>query len=792
MYKLIYDSSFKDLNENTIKIEIFKDTEDATTSSELLCTAEAIEINYETNDDVFKPLKCSDCQINVLTTKVLTDLYTALNNQIYCTIYKNGKLIWYGFGVPCLYQTDYSDEYNSLALQFNDILSSAENYKYTYIDKKQSIVSFYQIIKSIIGKIDTNNLIKNIYVHNTKKVNDSTELLNNLHILDRNFFDEANEAENCKDILSYIARYMNMTCYYFADSLYFVDYTNIHLINQYTKYNLLNDTNTITTINNDVINVNQNIYESNASIAINEQYNKIVVIANSNSNNTVTPEFNDSDDLINQNSDPNKFYETNRTISDKNYTFLNAFFKSKNDWNWQKPYSLASGTIEEVTIDNVAGANGSFWQKSAYYETEPEPSSLNWKTYFSICDNSIMGIKGVSGLQLSLKNPPVIAVKGGVFIVDIRYRLSGDWNAAECITTSDEQYYDGKYSTGFDNTMFKCRFSIADEIYFDGDNWVSYTEYHNKVARDYYKECTGPNTFRGATWYKYLDEYGYWRFCNKAEYDASNREKYTGGYSDVNAVYYYMRNGERIFIEKWFYDECALQDCFYLVHKNKTGDKVFDTTYTLTNTVSWRMNLAESEDGVAIALPNNKLTLGELKFEIFAPNQLGTIPMRRTDKQPVRCNAFHIEDVKLKYTTSSYLEDIFNDEKYEDDIKYENVIDENIVNEYDDIEFRVNTWNEHAASYSYVLTKKGDNYDFVNTMIDVASTDEYKAEEFCINNYVNYYSKPRFKYSNSIKNKNITLNSMFRENTLNKRFAINSIVYDLINDKVDVELNEIE
>ena len=77
-------------------------------------------------------------------------------------------------------------------------------------------------------------------------------------------------------------------------------------------------------------------------------------------------------------------------------------------------------------------------------------------------------------------------------------------------------------------------------------------------------------------------------------------------------------------------------------------------------------------------------------------------------------------------------------------------------------------------------------------MVDVASTDEYKAEEFCINNYVNYYSKPRFKYSNSIKNKNITLNSMFRENTLNKRFAINSIVFDLINDKVDVELNEIE
>ena len=46
--------------------------------------------------------------------------------------------------------------------------------------------------------------------------------------------------------------------------------------------------------------------------------------------------------------------------------------------------------------------------------------------------------------QLSLKNKLPIAVKGGTFIIDINYRLSGDWNAAECIVTSDEQYYDGK------------------------------------------------------------------------------------------------------------------------------------------------------------------------------------------------------------------------------------------------------------------------------------------------------------------------------------------------------------
>lgn len=101
------------------------------------------------------------------------------------------------------------------------------------------------------------------------------------------------------------------------------------------------------------------------------------------------------------------------------------------------------------------------------------------------------------------------------------------------------------------------------------------------------------------------------------------------------------------------------------------------------------------------------------------------------------------------------------------------------------------TYNEHAGSYSYVLTKIGEEYYFVDTLTDGVSKDKLKAEEHCINKYVNYYSKPRFRYSNSIKNRDISLNSILKENTLNKNFVINSITYDLINNKCDVELNEI-
>ena len=45
-YQLIYNSSFKDIDENTINIEIYRDSGGTLIASELLCSADAVSINY--------------------------------------------------------------------------------------------------------------------------------------------------------------------------------------------------------------------------------------------------------------------------------------------------------------------------------------------------------------------------------------------------------------------------------------------------------------------------------------------------------------------------------------------------------------------------------------------------------------------------------------------------------------------------------------------------------------------------------------------------------------------------
>lgn len=58
MFSKIYYTSFNDINENKIDVEIYKDT--TITAKELTCTEDAIQINYESDSDIYKALKCSD------------------------------------------------------------------------------------------------------------------------------------------------------------------------------------------------------------------------------------------------------------------------------------------------------------------------------------------------------------------------------------------------------------------------------------------------------------------------------------------------------------------------------------------------------------------------------------------------------------------------------------------------------------------------------------------------------------------------------------------------------------
>lgn len=797
--KLRYYSEFKSRKDKTYRIEIH--TVFATYSEELTLTDSPFIVEYE-SDTLYKPLKMSNSVTSILTDKILSDLYTAEGQNIEVRLYNKTDdiLEWFGYMSPNLYSSDYITPLNIVELQAIDAVSILENKKYSYINSSEVYFkNFKDVIMHILDIADPGKILSKLYFQKTNRISKdvSTSLIEDIYIHERNFFDEANEPMNSRDVLEEISKYIGMTFIQYQDAYYMIDYDFIKNDElHFFVYNRISDTCESVTIPSALLNVrNIGVSESAGSISLGDVYNKVSVVANMNQITNLCPELlDDKKDIVNQNSDPNKYYISSRDIGGKNYTLLNSFFKSKENWGYLIPsfsfFDIPAESVE-VTIDNVNDIySGAVWQKYSDYTTEDgEPSSLSWKTCVSFLQayNNMIGASRKT--LLTLKNGEYSLFKGGYFIINIAYKMSGSFLPNDIIKTSDEAYSNTKYGAGFTHTTIPSKLYI-DDYYYDGEVWRSKKYYADRVERGYYKYTNGPITWQGATWYKYKDSFGDWRFVTKDEYDSSRAEKVSGGYEDRNKVYAYTNEGgERVFIEKWYHDECTLRDGFYLVHINNEGDKVFDNEKRLTNTVSYRFNLYDSTDGVAIKLPEDKILCGKIYFELGTPNHLGTYPMYRTDGGCHPCTAFHISDFTFKYTNNKVTYDIFNNAVDDSDVVYSNVINDNNVTEMDDIELLINSNAKNISSYSNCATKSGDKFDYLKTVYSPLHDKNVLPEQILIDKFYTHYKAPKFRYSNNL-NRGFSILSRIYENSLKREMIVDQMSIDYANESCNVSLIE--
>lgn len=796
--RLRYYSEFKSIMEKLYRVEIH--TTLATYSEELTLTGSPFTVEYE-SDTLYKPLKMSNAVLNLLTNKILSDLYTAEGQSIEVRLYNktDNILEWFGYVSPNLYSSDYITPFDRVELQAVDSISILENKKYTYLDSNEKYFrSFKDVITHVLDVADPGKLLNKLYFQKANRAtkDSNTPLIEDVYIHERNFFDEANEPMNCRDVLEEIAKYIGMSLIQYQDAYYMVDYDYIKNEKlSFFVYDRATDTRKDVTIPSPLLNVYQiGIAESAGSISLGDVYNKVSVVANMNQITNLCPELlDDEDDIVNQNADPNKYYISSRDIDGKNHTLLNSFFKSKSNWKYLVPnkYDFIEGSgIEDVSLDNINGITfGTVWQKYDNYLTQDgEPSSLSWKNCISFLQHYTGWGRG-EYTYLALQNGEYSLFKGGYFIINISFRMSNSYLPNDVIKTSDEVYSNTKYGLGFNHTTFPCKLYI-DDYYYDGEEWKSRKYFDDRVARGYYKNVGGPSTLQGATWYRYKDSYGDWRFVTKAEYDAIDAEKASGGYADRNYVYSYRNdNKEPVYVEKWFYEECAILDGFYLVHINNEGDRVFDEEKKLTNTVSYRFNLYDATDGVAIKLPNDKILCGRLHFEIGTPNHLGTCPMYRTDKERVPCTAFHITDFIFKYTNNKVTYDIFSNVVDDSDVVYSNVINDNNVTEMEDLELLVNTNAKNISSYSNCATKSGDKFDYLKAVYSPLHDKEAMPEQILIDKLYKHYSSPKFRYSNNL-NRGFSILSRIYENSLKKEMVVDQMSIDYANESSNVSLIE--
>lgn len=746
MYKKIYYSNVKDINDNNIKVEIYKNTEDVVVAKELLLANDGIEIKYDNGNNIFKTLIQSNCSITFLLPSIEYDLYSSMKNDVICKIYKNDSLVYFGIITNNIYNSEYETDLDSITIEFVDIIASLENYKYT---STNTIISFYQAIKKMLSEVDIDSTINTIYLHNVYTHNSNNDLLKNMYIQEKNFFDEKNEGLNYKDILSNIMQYLNLSLIQYEDSIYMFDATELKDTNTFIQYNLNDDTVSTTTLTSNLRAVEDiKVYSSSASISMQDTYNTINVIVNTLTDENTLPDLLYDSNWANQNSDPNKYYE----YTDSDNVYLSAYFK-QDIWTVAQSEvgDMVTTPIDEITNENIEELySGSFFQKNDSYAIEDgEPSSLNWRDIFTaVACSKDFAFPKTDYLMLSTDIDYVI-YKGGYFIFNLQYMFSNYHNANNTSIDTDVVYSNTKFSTGFDDTKFYCKLKIGD-YYWNGEQWLNW------------------NT-------AYLP--------NKELYEnASFGTEYSNG---VTKYYYIYQGSDKIYITEEEYNKMQARDRFWLVHKNKENDLIYNTFKQLTNQVSYKMNIANSEDGVLIPLPPNKVMYGKLEFELYTPYELGRTANYRTDGSAGENNTYvrycHIDDMKMIYTNNNSYYDIFNLQEYECDIKFSNVIDDSFVKELDDIVMKVNTYNDKAASYSYVLYKITDGYNFVDKL--KKGSESMIAEEYTINKYCDYYSTPKLVYNNNLW---YNFNIIDRLSLMNKEFIINTMTIHILNNNAEI------
>lgn len=221
----------------------------------------------------------------------------------------------------------------------------------------------------------------------------------------------------------------------------------------------------------------------------------------------------------------------------------------------------------------------------------------------------------------------------------------------------------------------------------------------------------------------------------------------------------------------WQSTEC----CFKLPFDNNGQEEhCINQTFQIKNTVTWQLGI--EEDGYVIPMPSDNILTGKPTFTLFTPHRLNN---------HYRCDAVWLQDFDIKAVVASF--DINQDK--DSDTEYSNIIDEDYVNEMEDEEFKICTWDNKECNYSAVAYYNGQ-FSFIDTLYKKSTGQYLRAEKHLIYNLVTQYKTPSVILNLNLKNE-IKLYATLTDKWLpNKVFIVDSITTDYEYNKATIKLIE--
>lgn len=186
----------------------------------------------------------------------------------------------------------------------------------------------------------------------------------------------------------------------------------------------------------------------------------------------------------------------------------------------------------------------------------------------------------------------------------------------------------------------------------------------------------------------------------------------------------------------WNTQEGTFRLFFYASDTKHINNKDFQVLDT-----SGDFNVSGIPSGYVIPLPESVTVQGSIpEFEIYTRG--------RVDNS-YRLDAIWLKNFGIELAIGQ--DSNVKDDDWQTDTEYTNVINEEYVEEADDIECKINTWDNKAPTYSVVLYDDGNNQSYLDRVKNLTSGESHRLEEHIIYDFVNQYKQPSIQLELNLK-----------------------------------------
>lgn len=790
-----YSAEFTSINNIDYKIEISSKT--GTANKSVILGDSPFVVTAADNDSIYEPVKTTGATITILTRDLPTDIYSGSSLGTSVKVTSGSDVIWTGYLTPCAYSQGFDNPLEELELECVDGLSVLQEIPYSTPTKDHE--TFMTVVFNCLTK---SKCFKYLYVNDTVQFSSSETLniMEKIRVSSQNFFEEKDYdaqpddevAWSCFDVLTEVMRYMGYTMTCHGQDVYVVDYDSIAKNRtRYFRYDISGSTlgsSTVVNLSHSHKIVGSSYAETGNHIELSEIFNKLLV----------TDAFYKFDNVIDGLNDPKNLENITATYDSDLISWMNTSSRFLESGVFTVDDETFFATIQKNDDGDLFFVVGKFFKNSmltTYHYSHANGNPLLPESQFNPMKYSkLWGGKGA--IYVGYFVAPIEKSKYNIWRANITYNWAGQDQTTKLnqfaqltsianVSTVKLSYYilclnQDTNHIAHDQTENYPFFKITKNIptVFGGvDGYLmikgNYLRHHQYNAPfpgcrpSVHKDTTDTSIYSNESYFWARLKWGNLYWSNTGDY------KQQGSWTQTpsNFKLFYGDPGKEQKVKDWI-------DKFVSIYNNCSV---------------WGV----SGDGYYIPTPTGQNLQGTIELTIYSNRDTKGKWARNNKKDkknsysgyPPKVVVFSDLDITVNYADGTLLEDSANEDTcYSNEVTgYEN------INEADEIEFKICTFDNKTPSYSTVdyLDSAGQS-QYLDKTYNLTTAQTLRQEEHYIYKFVNQYEEPRVMYNCNLKADNGFMPySLLELNQMSgKKFIIDSFTTDYRFNKTELLIVE--